>query len=502
MRISEAVGFMLAYIVPICFFIHIGLKVLLRNPKKTEHLLASLISTCYLLLFVEEALRFLVPIEYSGVLSIIWFGSVGLALPSLGFHFFSKFVGMGKWMSKPLYPYLFYTPFLLFPVIILNYRDLAASQQFVQSGIWKWPLYNTNYYWTFSLSILVSMAYVVLLIKKRPVSISKEQRGIINLLITGILLVIAWHVVFGFISYEGVLPPYPFIYGGIIWCSTVWLAMKKYDFLDFNHKRYEKLFNLNPSPILLVKQSGRVREANPAARQLFHEVHLARAGLNDLGGEELHGRIQGKQEIRSMETALYNGNARIDVLVDGDYVSLSSEPHVMLIIRDITLQKAHQEQIAFLAYHDPLTQLPNRRLFYERLDRATGKASQRNQLLAVIVVNLEQFKELNDRYGYEAGDEALKHMAVMITEAVGSMGMAARLSGGKFAIMIEPMPSVAYVEETMRHLYSCFANQASFYYGEESVQVELSMGVSYYPSDGVDGSALIMKADKVLQRIG
>ncbi len=430
MLIPEAVMFMLAYIVPICFLVHIGLEVLLRNPKKTEHRLASLITACYLLLFVEESVRFLLPIEYSAGLSVLWFSCVGLAIPGLGFHFLTKFAGFDKRMPKLLYPYIFYIPFLLLPLIFLDYQDLAAAQQFVQRGIWKWPVYNAAYYWTFSLSILFSAMYLIILFKGRVQASAPEQRSIYNLLFTGIFLVIAWHVVSGFISFGEVLPPYTYIYGGLIWSSTLFLAMRNYDFLDFNHKRYEKLFNLNPSPILLVELSGRIREANPAARQLFNDVHLARSGLENLGGEELQGLIQGKQEIRSMEITLYNRDKRVDVLIDGDYVSLSNVPHVILIIRDITLQKAHQEQIAFLAYHDSLTQLPNRRLFYDRLEEATGKAILRNQMLAVIVVNLEHFKELNDRYGYEAGDEALKHMAFIITETVGSMGMAARLSGG------------------------------------------------------------------------
>lgn len=110
MLIPEAVMFMLAYIVPICFLVHIGLEVLLRNPKKTEHRLASLITACYLLLFVEESVRFLLPIEYSAGLSVLWFSCVGLAIPGLGFHFLTKFAGFDKRMPKLLYPYIFYIP--------------------------------------------------------------------------------------------------------------------------------------------------------------------------------------------------------------------------------------------------------------------------------------------------------------------------------------------------------------------------------------------------------
>lgn len=502
MNLSEAFIMLIAYVAPSCFFVCIGLTTLLRDPGKTENRLASLVAFCYLLLFTEELVRYLLPIEYSPKLTALWFSNVGIAIPGLGFHFLAKFAEMDKRMPKIIYPYIFYVPLLVIPLNIFNQRKVIVSEMFVQAGIWKWPVYNAAYYGALTVSITISLLYFIVLVKGRARAISKEHRAIYHLLIVGVFLVFSWQIAFGYFRYGELLPPYPYLYGGMIWCALIWIAMQKYDFLDFNHRRYEKLFNLNPVAIMLVERSGRIREANPSARKLFNQVPLGRANLESLAGEQLQGMIQGNEKIISHELQLYNGEQKLEVLVDGDYVYLDNEPHVMLIIRDITLQKAHQEQIAYMAYHDYVTDLPNRRMFYERMSEAIRKMDNQHQQLALIVVHLLNFKEVNEQHGYDAGEEVLRHVAVVIKESVGLLGTAGRLDGGKFVLLIEQPPSAAYVTETVRHLQASLNGQIlSSRYSDDLITISTEVGCSYYPHDGMEINALIRSADKAIRSI-
>lgn len=502
MNLTEAFIMLIAYVAPICFFVHIGLTTLLRDPGKTENRLASLVAFCYLLLFTEELVRYLLPIEYSPKLTALWFSNVGIAIPGLGFHFLAKFAEMDKRMPKFIYPYIFYVPLLVIPLNIFNQRKVIVSEMFVQAGIWKWPVYNAAYYGALTVSITISLLYFIVLVKGRARAVSKEHQAIYHLLIAGVVLVFAWQIAFGYFRYGELLPPYPYLYGGMIWCGLIWIAMQKYDFLDFSHKRYEKLFNLNPVAIMLVERSGRIREANPSARKLFNQVPLGRASLESLAGEQLQGMIQGNEKIMSREMQLHNGGHKLDVLVDGDYVFLNNTPHVMLIIRDITLQKAHQEQIAHMAYHDYVTDLPNRRMFYERIGAAIRKAGGSGQQLALIVVQLLNFKQVNEQHGYDAGEELLRHVAIVMKESVGLLGTAARLEGDKFVLLIEQPPSATYVTETVHHLQASLDGQTlTSHYSNEMITIRAEVGCSYFPRNGMDINALIRSADKAARSV-
>ena len=474
-----------------------GLDVLLRNPRKTEHRLVSLITGCYFLLFLEEYVRFLLPIQYSPSLSALWFSSVGIMLPGLGFHFFAKISGMDKNLPTFLNPYIFYIHLLIIPINLISNKNYISSQVFITTGVWKWPVYNAAYYGGLTGSVLISALTLFVLYKAKANASSAEYKAIFNLMILGTILTLSWTVIFGYFRFGEKIPPFPYLYAGIIWCFILQLAMKRYDFLNFNNQRYEKLFNLNPAAILLIDLSGVIKEANPSARLMFNHVDLDHTELTAFASAELGSSLQNRQDIKAFETTIHNGSNEIDVLIDGDYVSVDNQPHVILIIRNITLQKEHQKQIAFLAYHDSLTSLPNRRYFYGKLAESIHLAKVNNHQLAVILIDLDHFKETNDRYGHEAGDEVLRHTAKIIREVVSHNGVAARLGGDEFVLFLNSIPSLSFVQETLRQLEDRFS-QTELRYRDKSLFVKMSMGVSYYPENGQDEDTLLNHADKAM----
>jgi diguanylate cyclase (GGDEF)-like protein len=190
----------------------------------------------------------------------------------------------------------------------------------------------------------------------------------------------------------------------------------------------------------------------------------------------------------------------VEVLIDGDYVSVDNEPHMILIVRDVTGQKESQEEIRFLAYHDPLTRLLNRRYFYEKLNEAIQEAEEKSIRLAVILIDLDLFKETNDKYGHEAGDEVLRHTARIIMETADPVGMAARLGGDEFVLFIRDISSVSFIEEMIEKLQMRFAVE-ELWYREYPIPVRMSIGASFFPDDGTDGDTLMMNADKAMYQV-
>ncbi|MDQ0193098.1 GGDEF domain-containing protein [Paenibacillus wynnii] len=499
MNLSEVLLTLVVYLLPMLFFFYMGLDVLVRNPKKTEHRLVSLITACYFLLFLEEYVRFLLPINYSPPLTAIMFSSIGIMLPGLGFHFFAKITRMDMRLPKLLNPYIFYVHLLIIPINIFGNKNFISSQKFITAGVWKWPVFNSAYYAGLTVSILISALTLLILFKAKSSTSSPEYKAIFNLMIVGTILTLGWTGVFGYFRFGEKIPPFPYLYAGIIWCFLLQLAMKKYEFLNFNNQRYEKLFNLNPAAILLIEISGIIKEANPSARLMLNHIDLDHAVLNALASAELSNSLKKRQEIKELETSIQNGDQFLDVLIDGDYVTVDNQPHVILIIRNITLQKENQKQIVFLAYHDPLTLLPNRRYFYEKLAGAINEAKSLGHHLAVILIDLDDFKDTNDRYGHEAGDEVLRHTAHLIKEVVGQKGVAARLGGDEFVLFLSPVPSISYVQDTLQQLETKFLH-SDLQYKDKSLTIKMSMGFSFYPEDGQDEDTILNNADKAMYR--
>ncbi|MNW55633.1 putative diguanylate cyclase YfiN [compost metagenome] len=279
------------------------------------------------------------------------------------------------------------------------------------------------------------------------------------------------------------------------------LAMIRYDFLSFESKRYEKLFNMSPAAILLVELNGRIKEANPSAAQLvnFNE-QLMKTSFYALVDSELEYRMRNNQEIKDYATTLSIEDKVIEVLIDGDYVTVDNVLHIILIVRDVTMEKKHKEEIMFLAYHDPLTELPNRRFFYEKLQDTIQDAEDSRQSLAVLLIDLDNFKNINDQYGHQVGDEVLKHVAHVIERVAEPIGMAARLGGDEFVMFIRDYEAVVHAEELVAKLRDSLLKEEMFYKGYR-LSVGMSIGIGYFPKDGRDVDTLMNNADKDMYQI-
>ncbi|MFI3157943.1 MAG: EAL domain-containing protein [Methylococcaceae bacterium] len=165
---------------------------------------------------------------------------------------------------------------------------------------------------------------------------------------------------------------------------------------------------------------------------------------------------------------------------------------------DISERKHSESVIRHLAFYDPLTDLPNRTLFRDRLEQATILAERNGHSFALMYLDLDRFKNVNDTLGHPMGDSLLKAVAKRMCHGVRDSDTVARLGGDEFAVIVQDM-SVS--EDAMRlaeHLRQTLA--VPFFIGEHELFTSFSIGISIYPQDAIDIDLLIKAADVALYR--
>ena len=167
-------------------------------------------------------------------------------------------------------------------------------------------------------------------------------------------------------------------------------------------------------------------------------------------------------------------------------------------IQDITERKRAETQLAYLANYDSLTALPNRYLFQDRLEHALRQADRTNGQLALLFVDLDRFKTINDTFGHDVGDELLKMAARRLIDAVRSSDTIARLGGDEFTLLLE---NVADSEEISRVASKVLAIiKRPFHLSGRQLFVSASIGIAIYPQDANDLQTLLKHADTAMYR--
>jgi len=170
----------------------------------------------------------------------------------------------------------------------------------------------------------------------------------------------------------------------------------------------------------------------------------------------------------------------------------------LAIFSDITSRKQTEQRLAYLAHYDDLTGLPNRALFYERVSRAIYHAQQHSGLVAVMFLDLDRFKYVNDTWGHVVGDLLLKEVAYRLTDCLHKTNTVARLGGDDFAIVLEKVKNTKQISDIAQRLLD--AMLSPFYLEGHETFVTVSIGVSVYPNDGEDVDTLLKNADAAMYR--
>ncbi len=197
---------------------------------------------------------------------------------------------------------------------------------------------------------------------------------------------------------------------------------------------------------------------------------------------------------RRKDGSLYSEEKTISPLKDA-YGRIT---HFVSTGRDISERIQTQERLRFLANHDALTGLPNRTLFFDRLEQAISRARWHKRVVATLFVDLDQFKNINDTLGHNIGDELLRVLAARLSSTVRNGDTVARFGGDEFVILLDNVANSSDVAIVAQKILDALAPPVAL--GTTLLHMGASIGVSTFPSDGEDPGSLLKNADTAMYR--
>ena len=264
--------------------------------------------------------------------------------------------------------------------------------------------------------------------------------------------------------------------------------------------RYQTLFEHSRDAMLVVNSSdGRVLKANPVAIEMYGLTldQLVSRSLTDLQAEapdELRGAFRDEGAAWHRRA----GGERFPVEITTNRLTRGASPLELVTVRDISRQIARHATLDRIAHQDALTGLPNRLMMVDLLRIAMAHARRAGNLLAVCFVDLDGFKEINDRFGHDAGDEVLRQMAHRMEGQVRAGDSVVRLGGDEFVLLVGEINALNECETILRRVLHEVAKPVVL--DGQQAQVTASIGVAVFPGDGDDGEALLGFADEAMYR--
>lgn len=173
--------------------------------------------------------------------------------------------------------------------------------------------------------------------------------------------------------------------------------------------------------------------------------------------------------------------------------------HIVLVARDITLQKENEEKLTYLAYHDSLTGLPNRRYFEKCLREAIEKLNMEEKYFSLLFFDIDDFKYINDQCGHETGDQVIKEFAKRVQAIVGNDGVASRLGGDEFIVILKHVKSEVDVKKFIYKIQQ--ATMETIDTDKKEITITSSIGATICTTKFKDISYFVNRADESLYNV-
>ena len=275
--------------------------------------------------------------------------------------------------------------------------------------------------------------------------------------------------------------------------------------LEGDESRYRTVISQAREGIVLVDAvSKQIVEANAAYCRLlgYTAAEILGLSLYDVVAldqividEKLERSITNEDFSRELPHRRKN-DSLLTVEASVSPISYSEQRTFCLVVRDITKRKHLQEQLQYQASHDSLTGLPNRNLFHEQLSIAIANAKRYHYSIAVMFLDLDGFKNINDSLGHGVGDHLLQGLAERIKSCLRAGDLLARWGGDEFTVLIPQTKGAEEVAKISNRIINILKHP--FDVGEELVKIKCSIGVAFYPEAGEEAETLLQHADEAL----
>ncbi|MCP5424573.1 MAG: PAS domain S-box protein [Gammaproteobacteria bacterium] len=273
-------------------------------------------------------------------------------------------------------------------------------------------------------------------------------------------------------------------------------------------RRWERVFESTAEGVMITDANRRIVAVNRAFTHItgYEEEEavgktpaLLHSGRHDRAfyahvwdSLQTSGKWQGEIWNRRKNGEIFPEWLTISVLEDAQ----GSVSDYVAVFSDISSIKHSQEQLNHLAHHDPLTGLPNRLLFNAKLQHGIQRASRNDATLALLFLDLDHFKNVNDSLGHPIGDRLLQNLAQMMAAQVRQQDTLARLGGDEFALFLEDVESPSAAMNVAQKLLDIFSQPIKV--GEHEFFLSVSIGIGLYPLDGRDVDTLVRNADAAM----
>jgi diguanylate cyclase (GGDEF)-like protein/PAS domain S-box-containing protein len=276
-------------------------------------------------------------------------------------------------------------------------------------------------------------------------------------------------------------------------------------------ERYRSIFEHAVEGIFQSSPDGRYVRVNPAlARTLGYDspedliagvTSPERLYVDPGRRQEFIHAISSRGTVSNFESRVYRKDGSIIWAAESAHTVCDAAGEVVFFegtLKDVTDSKLFEQQLRHQSNHDALTGLPNRSLLTDRLDQALRQAERHQSAVAVALVDLDQFKFINDSLGHNVGDALLKNVAERLRDCVRDYDTVARQGGDEFVLVISGLPGHGRLTDQMRRILS--AVSSPWCHKNVEYSTTCSIGVSLYPRDGADAETLLKNADAAMYR--
>lgn len=274
-------------------------------------------------------------------------------------------------------------------------------------------------------------------------------------------------------------------------------------------ERYRLLIERNLAGVYIKNLDGRVLSCNDACARMFGYTSAAEflqrggtiAYFDPTDEQVLLETLLEKGSVTNYEVRLRSQNGEVIWALENVTLSHATEGAGLLegILLDISDRKRAEAEVEYRAYHDSLTGLPNRVLFKDRLTMALSRARRASGSLAVMFLDLDELKSVNDTLGHPAGDQLLASVGERLTQSLRQEDTVARVGGDEFMILLPEVHSEADVATVAKKILEAFTQP--FIIGQDEVHSTTSIGIAIYPEDGEDPNTLLASADSTMYRV-